>query len=52
MVLNNLEFGLLMTVAGMGLTLITLWILTLLIHLLNVLFKPEGRTNCAIRKDY
>ncbi|MCR4419165.1 MAG: OadG-related small transporter subunit [Clostridia bacterium] len=44
MALNNLEFGLLMMVAGMGLTLLTLWVLTLVMQLLNRLFKPERRT--------
>jgi Na+-transporting methylmalonyl-CoA/oxaloacetate decarboxylase gamma subunit len=36
--MNDLEFGLTMTVAGMGVTFITLYLLTLLIRLLNKLF--------------
>lgn len=41
MVLNNTQFGLLMMVAGMGLTLLTLWVLTALMRLLNGIFRPE-----------
>ena len=36
--MNDLTFGLTMTVAGMGVTFITLYLLTLLIRLLNKLF--------------
>jgi hypothetical protein len=35
-------FGLTMTVAGMGVTFITLYLLTLLIRLLNKLFPYKG----------
>ncbi len=38
--MKDLEFGLIMTVTGMGVTLITLCLLTLVIHLMNRLF-PE-----------
>lgn len=38
--MKDLSFGLTMTVAGMGVTLITLYLFTLLIGLLNRLF-PE-----------
>lgn len=46
--MKDLTFGLTMTVAGMGVTLITLYILTLVIRLLNRLFpyieeKPKGQ---------
>lgn len=43
--MSDLAFGLTMTVAGMGVTFITLYLLTLLIHLLNRLFpfKEEGK---------
>ena len=36
--MNDLSFGLTMTVAGMGVTLITLYLLTLIVRLLNKLF--------------
>ena len=36
--MNDMAFGLTMTVAGMGITFITLYLLTLLIRLLNKLF--------------
>jgi len=36
--MNDLAFGLTMMAAGMGVTLITLYLLTLLIRLLNRLF--------------
>jgi len=36
--MDNWSFGLTMTLAGMGVTLITLYLLTLLIRLLNKLF--------------
>jgi Na+-transporting methylmalonyl-CoA/oxaloacetate decarboxylase gamma subunit len=36
--MKNMAFGLTMTVAGMGITFITLYLLTLLIRLLNKLF--------------
>ena len=36
--MKNLDFGLTMTVLGMGVTLVTLYLLTLLIGLLNKLF--------------
>ncbi len=38
--MKDLSFGLTMTVAGMGVTLATLYLLTLVIQLLNKLF-PE-----------
>lgn len=38
MVLSNYQFGLLMLVAGMGLTLFTLWLLTLVMHFLKTIF--------------
>jgi Na+-transporting methylmalonyl-CoA/oxaloacetate decarboxylase gamma subunit len=42
--MKDMAFGLTMTVAGMGITFITLYLLTLLIRLLNKLFpyKKEG----------
>ena len=39
--MNNISFGLTMTVAGMGVTFITLYLLTLIIRLLNKLFPVE-----------
>jgi Na+-transporting methylmalonyl-CoA/oxaloacetate decarboxylase gamma subunit len=36
--MKDMAFGLTMTVAGMGVTFITLYLLTLLIRLLNKLF--------------
>lgn len=45
--MNNWSFGLTMTVAGMGITFLTLYLLTLLIRLLNKLFpfkKEEEKT--------
>jgi Na+-transporting methylmalonyl-CoA/oxaloacetate decarboxylase gamma subunit len=36
--MSDLTFGLTMTVAGIGVTLLTLYLLTLLIRLLNRLF--------------
>jgi len=36
--MSDLAFGLTMTVAGIGVTLLTLYLLTLLIRLLNWLF--------------
>jgi Na+-transporting methylmalonyl-CoA/oxaloacetate decarboxylase gamma subunit len=36
--MNDIEFGLTMLAAGMGVTFITLYLLTLLIRLLNKLF--------------
>jgi Na+-transporting methylmalonyl-CoA/oxaloacetate decarboxylase gamma subunit len=44
--MKDMAFGLTMTVAGMGITFITLYLLTLLIRLLNKLFpykKEEGK---------
>ncbi len=38
--MKDLEFGLIMTVTGMGVTLITLYLLTLVIGLMNRVF-PE-----------
>jgi Na+-transporting methylmalonyl-CoA/oxaloacetate decarboxylase gamma subunit len=44
--MKDMAFGLTMTVAGMGITFITLYLLTLLIRLLNKLFpyKKEEPT--------
>jgi len=44
--MSDLAFGLTMMVAGMGVTFITLYLLTLVIHLLNRLFpfKKEGQS--------
>jgi Na+-transporting methylmalonyl-CoA/oxaloacetate decarboxylase gamma subunit len=48
--MSDLAFGLTMTVAGMGVTFITLYLLTLLIRLLNKLFpfkkedQPPSKT--------
>ena len=39
--MKDMAFGLTMTVAGMGVTFITLYLLTLLIRLLNKLFPFE-----------
>jgi len=39
--MRDLAFGLTTTVAGMGVTLVTLFLLTLLIRLLNRLFRPD-----------
>jgi Na+-transporting methylmalonyl-CoA/oxaloacetate decarboxylase gamma subunit len=38
--MNNLTFGLTMLVVGMGGTLVTLWLLTLLIRGLTALLPP------------
>ena len=38
--MKDLEFGLIMTATGMGVTLVTLYLLTLVIGLMNRLF-PE-----------
>ena len=46
--MKDMAFGLTMTVAGMGVTFITLYLLTLLIRLLNKLFpfkKEEESKN-------
>jgi Na+-transporting methylmalonyl-CoA/oxaloacetate decarboxylase gamma subunit len=42
--MKDLAFGLTMTVAGMGITFITLYLLTLLIRLLNKLFPYKEET--------
>jgi Na+-transporting methylmalonyl-CoA/oxaloacetate decarboxylase gamma subunit len=45
--MNDWSFGLTMTAAGMGITFLTLYLLTLLIRLLNKLFpfkKEEEKT--------
>ena len=46
--MNDLEFGLTMLAAGMGVTFITLYLLTLVIRLLNKLFpfkkEDQGQT--------
>ncbi len=39
--MNNLTFGLTMLVVGMGGTMLTLWLLTLIIDLLRFLFPPS-----------
>jgi Na+-transporting methylmalonyl-CoA/oxaloacetate decarboxylase gamma subunit len=39
--MNDVAFGLTMTAAGMGVTFITLYLLTLIIRLLNKLFPFE-----------
>lgn len=36
--MSNISFGFTMTIFGIGITLITLYVLTLLIHLLNRFF--------------
>jgi len=36
--LKDLEFGLIMTLTGMGVTLFTLYLLTLIIHVMNRMF--------------
>jgi hypothetical protein len=47
--MENLGFGLTLLVVGMGGTLLTLWLLTLLIKGLTMLFP--ARTSEAARKD-
>jgi len=44
--MTNLAFGLTMTIIGMGVTLITLYLLTLVIRLLNKLypFREEKKS--------
>ena len=42
--MNDITFGLTMTAAGMGVTFITLYLLTLIIRLLNRLF-PYRKEN-------
>jgi Na+-transporting methylmalonyl-CoA/oxaloacetate decarboxylase gamma subunit len=39
--MSNLSFGLTLLVVGMGGTLLTLWLLTLLIRALTTLLPPE-----------
>jgi Na+-transporting methylmalonyl-CoA/oxaloacetate decarboxylase gamma subunit len=39
--MNDMAFGLTMTAAGMGVTFLTLYLLTLLIRLLNKLFPAD-----------
>jgi Na+-transporting methylmalonyl-CoA/oxaloacetate decarboxylase gamma subunit len=38
--MSNIEFGIIATLTGMGVTLLTLYVLTLIIRLMNRLF-PE-----------
>lgn len=39
--MTNVEFGITATIAGMGVTFVTLYIFTLLIRLMNRIFPPE-----------
>ncbi len=48
--MSNLTFGLTMLVVGMGGTLLTLWLLTLLIRGLTALFPADNR-NGESKKD-
>jgi Na+-transporting methylmalonyl-CoA/oxaloacetate decarboxylase gamma subunit len=41
--MKDLQFGLTMTLAGMGVTLLTLYILTLVIQLMNRLFPEKQK---------
>ena len=41
--MRDIEFGLIMTLAGMGVTFITLYILTLVIHLLDRLYPYKEK---------
>ncbi len=43
--MTNLAFGLTMTIIGMGVTLITLYLLTLIIRLLNRLYPFKEEKN-------
>lgn len=43
--MSNLAFGLTMTIIGMGVTLITLYLLTLVIGLLNRLYPFKEEKN-------
>jgi Na+-transporting methylmalonyl-CoA/oxaloacetate decarboxylase gamma subunit len=43
--MKDMAFGLTMTVAGMAITFITLYLLTLIIRLLNKLFPYKEETN-------
>ena len=47
--MNNLAFGLTLLVVGMGGTLVTLWLLTLVIHALTSLFpvSKESKTTSS-----
>ncbi len=47
--MKDLEFGLIMTLTGMGVTLLTLFLLTLVIHLMNRIF-PEIETKKEQKK--
>ena len=47
--MKDLEFGLIMTLAGIGVTLLTLYLLTLIIHLMNRIF-PEVETKKEQKK--
>ena len=47
--MKDLEFGLIMTLAGIGVTLLTLYLLTLVIHLMNRIF-PEVETKKEQKK--
>jgi len=47
--LKDLEFGLIMTLTGMGVTLLTLYLLTLIIHVMNRMF-PDVETKKEQKK--
>jgi Na+-transporting methylmalonyl-CoA/oxaloacetate decarboxylase gamma subunit len=47
--MKDLEFGLIMTLTGMGVTLFTLYLLTLVIRLMNRMF-PEVETKKEQKK--
>ncbi len=47
--MKDLEFGLIMTLTGMGVTLLTLFLLTLVINLMNRIF-PEIETKKEQKK--
>jgi Na+-transporting methylmalonyl-CoA/oxaloacetate decarboxylase gamma subunit len=47
--MNDLAFGLTMTAAGMGVTFITLYLLTLLIRFLNKLFPYRSEEEKQVK---
>lgn len=45
--MNKWEFGFTMLIAGMGGTLISLWLLSLMIHVLKKVFPRQAETKPA-----
>ncbi len=51
--LDNFTFGWVMLVLGMGITLLTLFLLTVIIRVLSMLFpvKPAGEEKAAVKTE-